>query len=176
MCIRDSYCVQFISFKRASLDVLLYWYNCCLYSCSEVHHNGIFGDQKYLDRFEELAPGLVYVHSPGSHFQAPWNSSIYPYSEAIAYHFHGLRFSGGRSLVLLSAGYYLPEPCIQYIYGTYLSVVSTIAKDYSISIPTQANCKDFSRTIHFLRILRALILLKRVRKDSIKFYVASLPS
>ena len=52
--------------------------------------------------------------------QAPWNATRYPYSQAIIFHFHGLRITPGRRFDL-GPIYPLPAPTIEHIYEPYVA-------------------------------------------------------
>lgn len=72
------YCVEFNTFKNdsAGKKVLKWWCNRCLEECRGQGTGSGFGDQKYLDRWEELFDCIhVYRHRGAG--VAPWNVSQY---------------------------------------------------------------------------------------------------
>ena len=90
------YCVQFVTFVRGrGQTVLDWWLHQCMKWCFNRYENGLFGDQRYLEQFEQLFPGTVFCSGPDSRFQAPWNTTIFRLSDAVIYHFHGLRLFDG---------------------------------------------------------------------------------
>ena len=116
------YCVQFLTMDRHHSQVVRQlWQNQCLDWCYARAENGKFGDQKYLDKWPESFGALVHVAQPRNWFQGPWNATRYPYSEAILYHFHGLRLLANNRVRLAPKQYGLPRPHQREIYDPYLS-------------------------------------------------------
>ncbi len=72
------YCVQFNSFKNTEngMKILSWWINKCLECCTENAHDGLFGDQKYLDVFSQTFDG-VYEYENFGMGVAPWNVDDY---------------------------------------------------------------------------------------------------
>lgn len=84
-------------------QVLEWWARRCLESTSQDLSHGIYGDQKYLDRFEELSSDVKILRDPGVN-AAPWNlnasgssdrgvwvDSGSGKSDLIFFHFSGLK-------------------------------------------------------------------------------------
>ncbi len=125
--IAGEYCVQFITFTRTGGEpVRKWWEERCIEWCYSRHENGKFGDQKYLDDWPERFRDAVHVLKRRHLLLAPWNATRFPYSGAIAYHFHGLRIC---KRIILSNGYALPDPIVKFVYKSYLSDLK-----YSISL------------------------------------------
>jgi hypothetical protein len=115
------YCVQFLTMVREdSTPVRTWWMDRCAEWCFNRHEDGKFGDQKYLDDWPSRFGHLVHVARDRSWFQAPWNARRFPYSEAIAFHFHGLQTMPGRRVRIASEGWNLPEPHVEHVYQPYL--------------------------------------------------------
>ncbi len=115
------YCVQFLTMDRdRSVAVRNWWQERCLEWCYARVEDGKFGDQKYLDDWPQRFGDLVHVATPTSRFQGPWNATRFPYSEALTYHFHGLRLVGPDSVLSVSSGYRIPKPHWRYVYEPYL--------------------------------------------------------
>ena len=57
---------------HAATKVLDWWANRCLESTSQELSHGVYGDQKYLDRFEEISPEVKILSNSGIN-AAPWN-------------------------------------------------------------------------------------------------------
>ncbi len=114
------YCVQFMTFTREGGEaVRKWWEEKCVEWCYARMDDGRFGDQKYLDDWPERFLDSVHVLDHQDLMQAPWNASRFPYSRAVAYHFHGLRLiEGGR--VLLAPNYSLPKAVVENVYKVYL--------------------------------------------------------
>ena len=119
------YCVQFMTFKRdeSGERVRQWWQDRCIEWCYARAENGKFGDQKYLDSWPELFEQEVHVLSRLDAILAPWNAKRFPYSSAIAWHFHGFRVLSGDEY-LLHSGYEIPAVVDEYIYQPYQSTIS----------------------------------------------------
>jgi hypothetical protein len=115
------YCVQFLTMDRdASQPVRRWWQERCIEWCFARVEPGRFGDQKYLDDWPKRFGPLVHVTADRSWFQAPWNADRFPYSEGVAYHFHGLRLLSDNRVRLTHPAYRLSGPHRAYVYSAYL--------------------------------------------------------
>ena len=115
------YCVQFMTFARDDGEVVRRWWEeRCVEWCYARFEDGKFGDQKYLDDWPDRFKGLVHVLRQQEFAQAPWNATRYPYSQAVFFHFHGLRIAPGRRLDLGSI-YPLPGPTVRQLYEPYIA-------------------------------------------------------
>ena len=115
------YCVQFLTMDRErSLPVRRWWQDRCVEWCFARFEDGKFGDQKYLDDWPRRFGELVHVADPRSWFQGPWNATRFPYSEAIAYHFHSLRLTTGGLVRPVGKDYGIPVPHLRHVYDPYL--------------------------------------------------------
>ena len=99
------YCVEFNSFRNTEngMKILDWWIDRCIECCPQVPTDGLFGDQKYLDRFPDMFDG-VYVYEDFGLGIAPWNVDDYVKSgkngirnrytgesgSLVFYHFHSL--------------------------------------------------------------------------------------
>jgi hypothetical protein len=74
--IYGKYNVGLMSFKKCSdsENIIDWWAKQCLVSTSIDLNEGVCGDQKYLDDFENLSLGVKQLDNPG-HNVAPWNFS-----------------------------------------------------------------------------------------------------
>ena len=72
--IYGKFCVQFMTFRNNEngLSVLNWWQERCLEWCYAVPEDGKFGDQKYLDCWPEMFPGIHVLEHIGGGL-APWN-------------------------------------------------------------------------------------------------------
>jgi hypothetical protein len=118
--ISGQYCVQFVTFVRTACEpVRLWWQERCLEWCFARVEDGKLGDQKYLDEWPLRFGHLVHVLKQLDVFLAPWNARRFPYSRAIAWHFHGLRLLKNQK-VLLHTGYAVPRVVDDLIYSPYI--------------------------------------------------------
>lgn len=119
------FCVQFLIFKRhGSIAIRQSWQQQCLDWCFARHENGKFGDQKYLDGWPKSFPDLVHVLSAESAIMGPWNAKRFPYSDAVAWHFHGVRINPSDqddARVTMNNVYTIPDPTNTNVYQPYAS-------------------------------------------------------
>jgi len=112
------YCVQFMIFERyGSEEVRAWWESRCLEWCYNRLEDGKFGDQMYLDRFEDLFDGNVHVLQTKEYALAPWNASVFDYRKAVFYHFHSVRLLNDKKIHL--GVYELPVCVHDNIYCPY---------------------------------------------------------
>ncbi|WP_280154578.1 hypothetical protein [Piscinibacter sp. XHJ-5] len=115
------YCVQFMTFSRHGGEpVRQWWEDRCIEWCYARFEDGKFGDQKYLDDWPSRFKGLVHVLRQQEWAQAPWNATRFPYSQAVFFHFHGLRIAPGRRFDLGTI-YALPSATLQNVYEPYIA-------------------------------------------------------
>jgi len=164
------YCVQFMIFKRDDgEEVRKWWADKCIEWCYAKFEGGKFGDQKYLDQWPKIFSEFVHVSENTEYFQAPWNCNKYPYSDAILYHFHGLRIV--KSMVTNSpriffSGEYIPKKTIDFIYLPYCDLLSDAVekiKNIDSSYIPRAQSK-----INKIALLWRLI--KRIRDFTYSFH------
>lgn len=118
------FCVQFMTFSRnGSEGVIDWWARRCIEWCYARFEDGKFGDQKYLDDWEERFPQEVHVLRDPELILGPWGATRFPFARCRVYHFHGLRLLA-RGGVLLSRGYSIPASYKRGLYQPYLSDLS----------------------------------------------------
>jgi hypothetical protein len=128
--VSGKYCVQFMTFKADSLGLvaLSWWQERCLEWCFSHVEDGKFGDQKYLDDWQERFGGVHLLEHPGGAV-APWNVQQYRVEERdgrlmvsgvplVFYHFHDYKFyrDGSHSL----GPYRLGKIVVDLIYRPYV--------------------------------------------------------
>lgn len=137
------YCVQFMTFKNNSdgLNVLEWWRNACLEWCFDRLEEGRFGDQKYLDNWPELFPGIHVMKNRGGGI-APWNITRYEVMEqngqlsikdlksghqfpVVFFHAHYLKFYTNGKIDL--GPYTLFNEVRRLIYEPYIVQLSKVA-------------------------------------------------
>lgn len=122
--ISGQFCVQFLTFlKNSGEPVRKWWEDRCVEWCFARAEDSKFGDQKYLDEWPVRFHALVHVLQQQHLLLAPWNARRFPYSGAVAWHFHGLRLLG-RGKVLLHNYYSVPDIVDRLVYGPYLRELS----------------------------------------------------
>lgn len=131
------YCVQFMVFVREKSDQVLHWWrDRCLEWCFARLEDDKFGDQMYLEKFSLIFPDQIFVIGSSPFFQGPWNSSIFAYSSAMLYHFHGLRICSDSFWYLTN--YNVPRPTLDHIYRPYCSALIKLCNSHSIPLPPQS--------------------------------------
>jgi hypothetical protein len=119
------FCVQFMTFVRGRGEPLRrWWQERCLEWCHARHEDGKFGDQMYLNDWPSRFAADVHVLRRKSAMQAPWNTTCFAPSEAILFHFHGLRLLRGGQ-ILTSDRYRINPPTFRSIYRRYLEDLKT---------------------------------------------------
>lgn len=114
------YCVQYLPVRRkGSKGILEVWQEECITRCSSTAGDGGLGDQGYLTDWPQRYGDAIRVTSTPAWFQGPWNCERFPYSEAITYHFHGLRLRD-RNRVWLGTNP-IPGPTYRFVYEPYLA-------------------------------------------------------
>jgi len=114
------YCVQFVTFVRDRGEgVRQWWAERCIEWCYARDEDGKFGDQKYLDDWPLRFADQVHVLARKELAQGPWSLSRFPPSDAVTYHFHGLRLLR-RGHVLLTYQYTIFDGARAMLYEPYL--------------------------------------------------------
>lgn len=150
------YCVQFMTFVRGESEaVRQWWQDRCIEWCFDRLEDGKFGDQKYLDDWPTRFPKSVHVLSQIDVLLAPWNAKRFPYSRAIAWHFHGFRVLDNNR-VLLRRGYSVPDIVDKMIYTPYMHEIKNILGSLGKPVVPTATKRNF--------ILRAKFIAKNVRR------------
>lgn len=158
------FCVQFMGFKNDvyGRDVLTWWRDRCLESCSEKPIDGKFGDQKYLDDWPTRFQGIHVVQTLAAGV-APWNVSRFSITEGpkidgqeiIFYHFHKLKLLSATKFDLCDASYRLDRNTRNYIYSPYLAslkqAINTL-KEFGLAFssdhqPAQSIMRSFLRKL-----------------------------
>lgn len=134
------YCVQFTYFKNDAdgLKALDWWKNSCIEWCYAKMEDGKYGDQKYLDYFQEKFKKVCVIFHIGAG-AAPWNISQYRIESSknsvlieskrkpggkyalIFYHYQGLKFNDkGNDIISEPAVLKIPNLALKYIYEPYI--------------------------------------------------------
>lgn len=121
-----TYCVQFMTFSRNGGEaVRKWWEEKCLEWCFARFEDGRFGDQKYLDDWPDRFPEAVHVLENKELLLAPWNATRFPYSSAVAWHFHSFRINRrGPRFVAEFGPYPLPKTTRLHVYGAYIKDIA----------------------------------------------------
>jgi hypothetical protein len=148
----------------APTNVLDWWANRCLESTSQELSKGVYGDQKYLDSFVEISPGIKILDDSGFN-AAPWNLRDSGISEGrvwvesgsersnlVFFHFSGLkRF---RLLKLLGFMPFRHKPSRKtkdLIYGPYLESLKQSELKLGVSSVDTAVLPNLVNIINYIR-------------------------
>jgi len=149
------FCVQFITFTRDKGEIVRKWWED---KCIELCSSNTGGDQKYLDDWDDRFENIVHVLSNPEFCLGPWNSTRFPYSNGIFYHFHGLRIIKNNNILLDRNP--LPKPLIVNVYIPYIkSLKYHVKKLEEIGIIQQPQIKNqgLLRTTYKIWRLKFLI-------------------
>jgi hypothetical protein len=115
------FCVQFMTFLRDRGEpVRSWWAERCIEWCFARLEDGKFGDQMYLNDWPTRFASDVHVLQFAAAMQAPWNTTRFAPSDAVVFHFHGLRLLRDRK-VLSSDHYRINPPTFRSIYLPYIT-------------------------------------------------------
>jgi hypothetical protein len=130
--------VGWLSFRRDqhALECLQWWRRRCLEWCHDRAEDDRFADQKYLDKWPELFPGVVVIRHKGANV-APWNIESYSIRQRhgrvwideaplLFYHFHGLKVIQGSwyDMGLWQYGVRASAVVRRHIYRPYLKALA----------------------------------------------------
>lgn len=123
---------------RAVID---WWRARCIEWCYDQLSEGRFGDQKYLDSFTTLFPGVVVLDQPGCNL-APWNLArgqlgaqgnrlTVAGSPLVFFHFHGLKVLGGHLYLGRHYAYGAPFDGLvrRGLYRPYVAAVDAVVRE-----------------------------------------------
>jgi hypothetical protein len=134
------YNVGFLAFRNdgTSRRCLKWWRERCLEWCYDRVEPGRFGDQKYLDEWPRLFPGVRVVHHPGAGL-GPWNwmtadiridgaRATIDGQPLVYYHFHGLTVFHRRLYdVGLTRERRMPRTLRKWLYDGYIDAMEEAA-------------------------------------------------
>lgn len=165
------YCVQFMTFKNNdnALKILNWWKDRCAEWCFNRFEDGKFGDQKYLDDWQERFKGVYVLQHIGGGV-APWNIQQYKCNigpkidneKVVFYHFHGLKW---LKLDKFDLGpYRINNMDIEYIYYPYIeelkSSFNMVRNMYSSTFNKGFEEKK-TGFLNKLRVIKSIIVRKR---------------
>lgn len=182
--VAGKYCVQFVYFRNNEngMMALEWWRERCIEWCYARMEKGRFGDQKYLDYFDQFK-GITDINNEGSGI-APWNIlrfDFYRNNEnilygkdkhgkhfpVIFYHFHKIKIDYDEKTAFLDKYYYKPA-VIDLVYKPYLEELISwdnliSGKNYSLNdFRIKSPGKGGLVTGQVLRKLGNIVLLRRL--------------
>jgi len=152
------FCVQFMTFTRnKGENVRKWWEDRCIEWCYSRAEDGKFGDQKYLDDWPERFASFVHVLRDKEAALAPWNATRFPHSNAVFFHFHGLRISSQSSVSL--GDYSIPRVALDALYIPYLKDLRfALEKLENLSIPFVPQTEPVGVPRRIFRRMRSTVL------------------
>lgn len=101
--------IVYMSGNPKSQETIKWWSERCLEDTSLFKSPNVYGDQKYMDHFQQFEIDLYEFESPGV-CAAPWNiENVDTFSEIFTYHFSGLRNYAFFSILGFSIYTFKPE-------------------------------------------------------------------
>ncbi len=193
------YCVEFNTFfnDKYGIKVLEWWKKKCLECCTMDLYQEGYGDQKYLEQWEQKFSGVYEVQNVGAGV-APWNITDYRLigkrgastwvkyknqmeCELIFYHFQGLRMLNDREahIAVYNEIGNMDNRLIQLIYNDYVQEISYIRQylkeNYQFVFPIneirpgeRGNRKYTGLIDEILYLYQCLIILVRGKKNYIR--------
>ncbi len=167
------YCIEFNTFfaTERSLAILNWWCDRCIELCTAIPDGVHFGDQKYLDDWEERFEGVHILQHLGAGV-APWNIAQYKLKtieddkiyifhkrkresvELIFYHFQAMKYLQDNMVdvgVNMYPGYVDPQLC-RLLYRNYIDIIEKkrvwLRENYSINLAERFSTK-FSKKEYF---------------------------
>ncbi|WP_256002104.1 glycosyl transferase [Pedobacter deserti] len=174
------YCVQFMTFKSTpeGMEVLDEWVNKCIEWCYSRCEDGKFGDQKYLDDWQQKFSTVhVLKHLGGG--VAPWNVQQYKLSirdgrlrgkeiasgntfDLIFYHYHGFQYTAKDIYSLSGSCYTLLRNAVKYVYRPYIRQLNK-AERVARLINRNVNAHEITDDLQWIKSVpgRALVFFLR---------------
>jgi hypothetical protein len=184
------YCVQFTYFKNdvEGLKALNWWKDSCIEWCYAKMEDGKYGDQKYLDYFQDKFKNVCVISHIGAGV-APWNVSDFYFESSgnaimiqlkrnpgmkhklIFYHFQGLRFyDNGNAIVSEPAVLKIPHLALKFIYEPYINQLVFIKNQIEGILSEQKEIIFQQKLINSVRMFFR-INLKRFRFIRTMYYL-----
>lgn len=182
--IYGKYCVQFTYFKNDinGIKALNWWKDSLIEWCFAKMEDGKYGDQKYLDYFEEKFEKVCVISHIGVGV-APWNIlkyTIEPVENAISihlkkemdkkyqlifYHYQGLKFlEEGNEVITEPSILRIPNLCLELIYIPYINQL------ISIKNQIEGNSEVNKKIIFKRNIINSIGVSFRSKLKSIKLF------
>lgn len=190
------YCVEFNTFKNTENGryLLNWWKQKCRESCSASAKEGVFGDQKYLEEWEQNEKVSVLKHLGGG--VAPWNVAQYKLLkwnesdseiwlkskktreqfEIIFYHFHNITYHGEREvdISVYQRAWGVDDELIRKIYIPYLQRLDEVKNMLKVKYNIQALIRlhpSFEGKISRKKGVKDLILSIKKKKGIKDIYI-----
>jgi hypothetical protein len=173
----------FIAFRRsaAGMKVASWWLERCLDWCKDVVENGKFADQKYLENFSSVAPGVKISQDFGLNL-GPWglnslkqidsrNGSIYVNGQFLfAFHFSGLQYNRIFAILGLNPYQYrVSKTVYELIYVPYLRSI----RKWETDLVHYNSVTSFGIGLKSIRLSRKVtlrVLVRSLLAGDLKFW------
>ena len=169
--IAGHFCVQFLIFKKGNgQEVLKDWGKSCVDSCSIKAKDGKVGDQMYLNEWPQKFNSYIHILESESFAMGPWNALRYPFSDAIFFHFHGIKIVNNKTLFL--GLYDIPEKTIINLYKPYAKELKeniTNLNRQNIYPSSQINFYGISKSILYYLAIKTYNKFNFIKKITNKF-------
>ena len=165
------YCVQYVYFKNDcnGAAILEWWRDECLKWCYSKLEDGKYGDQKYLENFSSIAPGVHDIGNRGCGV-AYWNMYDYDWdsSPVVFFHYSGVNVMIEEGVLVLEHTFYLPQKIKELCIVPYSGLLAEAYSRYLGVCVSRTVIRPVSRigneVKHILYLLRGSKVLKLLRK------------
>jgi hypothetical protein len=159
------FCVQYMIFKNEKITkiILKKWQNQCIKWCHAYHHNGKFGDQKYLDKWPTKYKKYICISKNNNFFQGPWNINKFENQNLIFYHFHGLKILDKK--VYIFSKYGISKKALKSLYFPYVKILKKNLKIINDSF------KQYEEKYLFINDLKLFFYNKFFKKKKINRFI-----
>lgn len=183
------FCVEFNTFLNndKGLEILDWWRKQCFSCCTSDWNQGSFGDQKYLEEWQDRFGSVNVLQNHGGGV-APWNIGRYKKEsnsneqgiqfrekgkktkyKLIFYHFHDLHFIDKKyiDINIYTRHKYIDKSLVDAIYKKYLTELVTIRKmlekNYKLLLPnvqyeTEHVLWDKKENLSFIQKMKRIVL------------------
>ena len=123
----------------------------------------------YLDEWPKKFNSYIHILKRESLAMGPWNVLRYPFSDAIFFHFHGLKIINKQSLFL--GLYKIPIPTINNLYKPYLKELKKNIKNLNSQniYPSDMNLRQLAKIILKYYLIKVFNKFNLIQKISNKF-------
>ena len=169
--ISGHFCVQFIIFKKGNgQKVLKDWKKSCLKWCSTKAEDGKFGDQMYLNEWPQKFKSYIHVLGKESFAMGPWNALRYPFSDAIFFHFHGIKIISNEYLFL--GLYDVPETTLKNLYKPYAKELKENIRNLNLQNiypSSEINYYQITKLVLYYIVIKTFKKFNFIKKITNKF-------
>lgn len=193
------YCVEFNTFEnnKEGLEVLEYWRNKCLECCSNLGDGKHWGDQKYLEEFEQQFNCIYVSENPGAGL-APWNIMHYKATNGkecsevlfkplnrlvptVFYHYQGIQYQSRKNIItaVVANQKDIDYGLVDFFYFSYLKKIEEkkcqLEDKYHILFiirnhPSDIPISKLRAIFHRTWVYKVLLFLFQLTRNKVELY------